>query len=283
MPIQEKCRVLDHQQIAPRYFQLTLASAYISSNAKPGQFVQVRCSEEYDPLLRRPFSIHRISKKTKRFSLLYEVVGKGTELLSQAKVGAELDLLGPLGNGFSIDKSKSRLAGSRKTLSSSNKEAGQTAILVGGGMGVAPLVSLAEQITNDKFQMTNSLHVLIGAKNKKQVLCEKTFREITDKVLVCTDDGSLGQKSLVSDILLEKLSVVSCQSLVIYACGPKAMLKAVADIAAQKKIACQVSMEARMACGIGTCLGCVIKTKDGYKKVCNDGPVFNSKEIIWQS
>ena|SRR3989338_1668958 len=266
MPIQEKCRILEHQQIAPHYFQLTLASAHISANAKTGQFVQVKCSEEYDPLLHRPLSIHRISKKEKSFALLYEVVGKGTELLSQAKVGAELDVLGPLGNGFSIDK---------KT---------KTAILVGGGMGVAPLISLVDTL---KSENVKTIYTLIGGKTKNSLLCVKDFKKLTAQVLLATDDGSCGKKGFVSEGLLStlenQLSVVSRQSLVIYACGPRAMLKAVAKISAKNKLNCQVLMEARMACGIGTCLGCVIKTKAGYKKVCDDGPVFDSKEIIWQS
>ncbi|OGC03067.1 hypothetical protein A3H38_05120 [candidate division WOR-1 bacterium RIFCSPLOWO2_02_FULL_46_20] len=257
--MQEKCRILEHQQIAPHYFQLTLASAHVSANAKPGQFVQVRCSEKYDPLLHRPLSIHRISKKEKSFALLYEVVGKGTELLSQAKVGAELDVLGPLGNGFSIDKNI------------------QTAILVGGGMGIAPLLSLVDKL---KSENVKTIYALIGGKTKNSLLCVKDFKKLTAQVLLATDDGSCGEKGLVSDTLSNMLDKIQGT---IYACGPRAMLKAVAKISAKNKLNCQVLMEARMACGIGTCLGCVIKTKAGYKKVCDDGPVFDSKEIIWQS
>jgi len=268
MSIQEKCRILDHQQVTPRHFKLVLSSSYIPSHASPGQFVNVKVCEGYDPLLRRPLSIHRASKEHKRFELLYEVVGKGTELLSRHSVGSELDILGPLGKGFTVEKK-------------------EIAVLVGGGMGVAPLLSLAEQITNNKSQKTNALYILIGAKTRDRVLCEKEFKGITDQVLVSTDDGSYGKKGFISDILLslidDQLTTHNFQLTTIYACGPQAMLRAVTDIAFQKKIDCQISMEQHMACGIGTCMGCVIRTKDGYKKVCDEGPVFDSKEIVWQS
>jgi dihydroorotate dehydrogenase electron transfer subunit len=268
MAIQEKCRILEHQKVAPQHFKLTISSDYIASHGSPGQFVNVRCGEGYDPLLRRPLSLHRILKEHKRFELLYEVVGKGTEILSQASVGSELDILGPLGNGFVIDKNK------------------KIALLVGGGMGIAPLAALAEQISNDKSQMTNALYILIGAKNKRCLLCENELKQLSDQVLISTDDGSQGRKGLISDILVDvlenQLTTHNFQLSTIYACGPRPMLKAISEIAMQKKIDCQISMEERMGCGIGTCLGCVVKTRSGYKKVCDDGPVFNAKEIIFE-
>ncbi|MFH1576234.1 MAG: dihydroorotate dehydrogenase electron transfer subunit, partial [Candidatus Margulisiibacteriota bacterium] len=128
--------------------------------------------------------------------------------------------------------------------------------------------------------------VLIGAKDKARVLAEKEFNAITDQVLVSTDNGSYGKKGFISDILLNVIENTLDPSYLplatIYACGPNPMLKAIADIAFQKKIPCQVSMEQCMACGIGTCLGCVVKTRTGYQKVCDDGPVFKSEEIVWQ-
>lgn len=268
MPIQEKCRVLDHQPVASRHYKLILSSPYISSHAEAGQFVNVKCSETNDPLLRRPLSVHRISKAHKRFELLYKVAGKGTELLSKTSVGSELDILGPLGKGFKIDPGK------------------KIAILAGGGMGIAPLLALSEQMTNYKLQMTNALYILIGAKTRDSILCENEFRKITDQVLVSTDDGSYGKKGFVSDILLDfldnGLGTRDSGLATIYSCGPKPMLRAISEIAYQKKIDCQVSMEQHMACGIGACMGCVIKTSEGYKKVCDEGPVFDSREVIWQ-
>jgi len=246
MPKQEKCKILDHQQLGSCYFKLTLSSEYISTNAKPGQFVNVRVSDGFDPLLRRPLSIHRVNRAEKTFQLLYEVVGKGTDLLSQKCKDEELDVLGPLGNGFDLSQVK------------------DSAILVGGGMGVAPLLFLAEELQC-------KLQILIGASNKDCLVCVDDFKKITDNVKISTDDGSYGEKCLVCDLVPSTKPLAP-----VFACGPKGMLKALAKIAP-----CQVSMEARMACGIGTCLGCVVKTKSGYKKVCKDGPVFDSKEVIF--
>ncbi|MBN2057263.1 MAG: dihydroorotate dehydrogenase electron transfer subunit [Candidatus Saganbacteria bacterium] len=271
MSIQEKCRILDHQQIAPQHFKLTLVSKYISAHGLPGQFINVKVSDSYDPLLRRPLSLHRIMPEEESFELLYEVVGKGTELLSKRTVGSEIDVLGPLGSGFSLEQK-------------------EIAVLVGGGMGVAPLLALAEAlkdpVASSQGPGAKAIYVLLGARNRARVLAEKEFRSVTEQVLIATDDGSYGKKGFVSDILIDVLENTlepRTQNLaVIYACGPDLMLKAVTDIAFQKKIPAQVSMEQRMACGIGTCLGCVIGTKNGYKKVCDDGPVFNSEELIWQ-
>jgi len=266
MPIQEKCRILEHQQIAPQHYKLALSSTYISSNAQPGQFVQVRISPEFDPLLRRPLSIHRISAEHKKFELLYDVVGKGTELLAKTSVGTELDVLGPLGKGFTIAPT-------------------EVAILVGGGMGIAPLVFLADHLKHEHKK--RAVYALIGAKNKERLLMENELKSLVNEVVVSTDDGSYGQHGFVSDVLLNLLDNVVVDShypqTTIYACGPKTMLHAIADIAFQRQIACQVSMEQKMACGIGTCLGCVIKTRAGYQKVCTDGPVFDAKEILWKN
>lgn len=252
MPKQVKCQIIDHQQLGPLYFRLTLASEYISTTAKPGQFVNVRVSDGFDPLLRRPLSIHRVNRTEKTFQLLYEVVGTGTDLLSQKRKGEELDILGPLGNSFDLSQVK------------------DSAILVGGGMGVAPLLFLAEELKGKNLQ------ILIGASSNNCLVCLDDFKQITDKVQISTDDGSCDKKCFVPE-LLKPLTAHSSQPIPTFACGPKGMLKVISKITTA-----QVSMEARMACGIGTCLGCVIKTKSGYKKVCKDGPVFDSKEIEWQ-
>ena len=256
MPKQENCHVLQHKQIAPGVYKLTLSSPNICQEAKPGQFVNVRISHKYEPLLRRPLSIHRIIKKDNAFQLLYEVVGKGTAILAQTKPGDELDILGPLGNGFTLPSDR------------------HTIILVGGGMGIAPLLCLAEKI---KDQMI----VFLGASTKAKLYCEKDFRQFADNVIISTDDGSYGGKGVVSDSLISRITDYALRTTIIYACGPQAMLEAVASIARKNKIPCQVSMEAKMACGIGTCMGCVINTKNGYKKVCDDGPVFDAEEILF--
>lgn len=264
MAIQEKCRVLDHQEITPQHFKLTLTSNYIATHAIPGQFVNVRCGQTFDPLLRRPISIHRINKEHQQFELLYKVVGKGTALLSEATVGSEVDILGPLGNGFRIDPAK------------------QIHILVGGGLGIAPLRALAEELSTHN----SAVYILSGYSNKICVVCEQELKKSAAQLVISTDDGSYGKKGFVSDLLLslfdDQITNYQLPTTQIYACGPTSMLRAITDIAFQKKIDCQVSLEQKMACGIGTCLGCVVKTSNGFKKVCDDGPVFNSKEIEWQ-
>ncbi len=264
MPIQEKCRILSHQKIAPGRLKLGLSSAYISSHASAGQFVNIRCSGGLEPLLRRPFSLHRIKQDLKLFEVLYEVKGQGTEALSRHSVGEELDILGPLGTGFDIDSRK------------------QIAILVAGGIGVAPLLALAEAI---KSTSSGIIYALIGSKNRSGLLCEDEFKQITSEVMVATEDGTHGRKGMIADLLQDLLNNTLSQSHYgssrIFACGPRKMLRAVAEIAFQKKIECRVSMEERMACGIGACKGCAVQTRNGYKMVCKDGPVFASEEIIW--
>ncbi|OGC34681.1 hypothetical protein A2311_05565 [candidate division WOR-1 bacterium RIFOXYB2_FULL_48_7] len=252
MASQEKCRIIDHQKVGPQHYKLVLASDYLSKHAQPGQFVQVKCSDTLDPLLRRPISLHQISPEHKTFALLYEVVGKGTNELTKLFVGENLDLFGPLGTGFQLDSQR-------------NKH-----LLVGGGMGSAPLLALAERLTGQ-------VSILLGAKTAANILAEADYNKLGHNVAVITDDGSKGKKGLVSDLLLERIS----QDSVVYACGPKSMLRAVAEICWQKKVDCQISMEERMACGIGACKGCAVKTKGGYKMACKDGPVFKGEDIIW--
>ena len=268
MPIQEKCRIEDHRQVGPHYFKLTLLSQYIATHAQPGQFVNVRCSESFNPLLRRPISLHRINARQGMIELLYEVVGQGTELLSKSSVGREVDVLGPLGEGFKLDSAK------------------KIHVLVGGGMGIAPLMALAERVAGHGSRVTGqAVYILIGAKNKERLFGEEEFKKVTDQVQTATDDGSAGKKGLVIDLLFDflenRLATRDSQLATIYACGPRPMLKAVAEIAMQKQIDCQVSLEERMACAIGACKGCATKTKAGYKMVCKDGPVFDAKELIW--
>ena len=151
-------------------------------------------------------------------------------------------------------------------------------LLVAGGHGVAPLCALAR-----KLQVAGGmLQVFIGAKTKKHIVCDKELKGIGAKVHVATEDGSKGHKGLITDLLKKKLSPKSYKPSVIYACGPKPMLKALAKIVNGHKIQCEMSLEEYMACGIGTCLGCAVRTRSGYKMVCKDGPIFDSKDIIWQ-
>ncbi|MFA5275642.1 MAG: dihydroorotate dehydrogenase electron transfer subunit [Candidatus Omnitrophota bacterium] len=249
---QEKIKIAVNNKISAKYFKLTLNSVKIAAYAQPGQFVEIRVSDSDEPLLRRPLSIHRVKGNT--FEIFCEVVGRATEILSQKKSGEYLDIVGPLGSGFRLN--------------------GQ-AIIVAGGMGVAPLLFLSEKLVNKKPL------VLIGSRSKEDINCEKEFKKIGCDVKIATDDGSLGFKGKVTDLLRKLLPNLDSRPSAIYACGPHPMLKAITDISKKYNIPAQVSLEEHMACGIGACLGCVVNTKKGMQRVCKEGPVFDAKDIIW--
>ena len=270
-----QCGILENKKIAQGFYKMRVRSLYLAKNSKPGQFIEVQCSDGIEPLLRRPFGVHRILKNG--IEMLYEVVGKGTAMLSEKKAGEEIDLIGPLGNGFMLNE---------KT----KKRKNEKTILVAGGIGIAPLLALAERLAYSKKQ---KIHVFIGAKTKEHIICSEDFKKIGCDVSVSTEDGSRDYKGLVTN-LLNKLfddeTIKPSNDTTIYACGPVGMLKEVARIARAKEMACQVSLEERMACGVGVCLGCPVKVKTlhvsrttlhEYKMVCKDGPVFNAEEIAW--
>ena len=266
-----KAKVLSNENIGSGYFKMSLEAPSIAKSAKPGQFVQIRCSDALEPFLRRPFSIHRIPYSVYRIpfiEILYEVVGKGTGILARKKKGEFIDVLGPLGTGFTLPRNTDD--GIRNT------------ILIAGGIGVAPLVFLAEVLAKKKIKTT----VLIGAKTKKMLLCEKDFKKLGAKVHIATDDGSMGFKGAVSK-LFEKIlrNTEYGMRYTVYSCGPQPMLKSIAAICAKQKIKCYASLEEEMACGIGACLGCAVRVKGKgivYKLACKDGPIFDTKDIIWE-
>ncbi len=291
---QLKAKITENEKVTEGFYRMRLESAYLAGSAKPGQFVEVRCSDAVELLLRRPLGVHRISQSG--IDLLYEVVGRGTEILARRKPGELLDIIGPLGNGFDLNRQ-------------TGKPANRQTILVAGGIGVAPLLALAEKLlAGSPVNRLAGLTVLIGACKKEHILCEKEFKKMGAKVLVATEDGSKGYKGLITELLKKELSnrqtgKPANRQTIIYACGPVAMLKTVAKIAADGKIKCQVSLEERMACGVGVCLGCPVKVRRlaslpvdrlkpanrqtgkpanyMYKMVCKDGPVFDAKEIAW--
>jgi dihydroorotate dehydrogenase electron transfer subunit len=262
---QVKAKIIKNKLVKGSYFHLLLNAPEIAKKASPGQFVNIKVSDNLEPLLRRPLSIHRVNKNN--IQMLYEVVGKGTQILSKRKSGEYLDIVGPLGNGFKLTSKGSGLN-----------------ILVAGGMGVAPLLFLAERLADRKLQMAKHRDlVLIGAKTKNQVCCVDEFKKIGCDVKLATDDGTVGFRGRVTALLKEVLRLAtSDKRLAIYACGPRPMLKAVSEISRKFKVPAQISLEEHMGCGIGACMGCVVRTNFGYKRVCKDGPVFLSDEIIWE-
>jgi dihydroorotate dehydrogenase electron transfer subunit len=264
-----KVKILSKKEVAPNIHLIRLNAPAIAQDALPGQFIHIKCSVDNYPLLRRPISIYRINKKKGEIYILFQVVGEGTKLLSQRVVGDDLDIMGPIGNGFNIYPE------SRKIM------------VVGGGIGVAPLLALCEEsIKQDK-----EVRVLVGALKKESVIGEENFRNLGAKVDVATDDGSYKYKGLVTDLLEKIIIKEGWLPDQIFACGPKPMLRKIVEISLDAHINCQVSLEERMACGIGACLGCIckIKTKDKkedkvkyeFKRVCVDGPIFEGSEVVW--
>ena len=263
MPSQFTSPVISKEKLSQKIFKLTLSSPHLSKRAKPGNFVHIKVSSNCYPLLRRAFSVHNIDKQERSFEVLFKVVGKGTEILSEKSPGDMLDLLGPVGKGFSLPQK------------------GETVMLVAGGMGIAPLwflfTNLIKKIDKDKLMF------FLGAKTKKELLyCEK-LKDLRTNLIVTTDDGSFGTKGLVTDVFLKEIKRRKNKSgkLMIYSCGPPEMLKKISEISKQYDLFCQISLEGSMACGVGACWGCAVKLENGgYKRVCIDGPVFDAKEVV---
>jgi dihydroorotate dehydrogenase electron transfer subunit len=285
----EACLVLENKKVAPGHFVLKMRSKSISRNARPGQFVEVLCSQDSDPLLPRPFSF--LDCDSKSFSLLYQVVGKGTDLLSKVKKNDKLRILGPLGNGFSL-RSSLRGAEGDEAISKTGLLgfAGNDILLVGGGVGIPPLYHLAKTAKNKNTQ------VFLGARHKSLLLCEKDFKKLKVGLHLATDDGSRGKKGFVTGILEDFLQKNDLSQAHIYTCGPTPMLKAVSMIAQKYQVPCQVSVEVPMACGFGACLGCAITVRQGteapehqknqekyrFAIACKEGPVFCGEKIVWE-
>lgn len=253
-----KGSIVSNRKVKPGYFLMGIRCPSMAKKAKPGQFLTIRCGNATTPLLRRPFGFHRISAAG--FEILYEIIGKGTRYLAGLKPGDKVDILGPLGNGFPIRKGDKNF------------------IIIAGGIGVAPLASLAESLARINKAET---YAIIGARSEKDLLCEGRFKNIGIKTMIATDDGSCGKRCFATDMLKNFLEIKKGFRPTIFACGPEPMLKATAHIAKKRGLECYASLEENIACGVGACLGCAIRTKSGYKLVCKDGPVFDIKEIIW--
>jgi dihydroorotate dehydrogenase electron transfer subunit len=258
--------VLWNRPEAPGYFRLGLACGSGFESARPGQFVMVRIGSRVDPLLRRPFSLLGLIHDQDRVTgieLLYKVVGKGTDRLSHRKAGDRLSVIGPLGNAFLVPATCRRL------------------ILVAGGVGVPPIRFLAHTLLEQKDRLSRCM-VFIGGRSKDDLVCMTEFDLPGFLLDVSTDDGSRGHPGVVTRSLEKALDAEPAD--LICACGPHGMLKAVAGTAIRRDIACQVSIEAMMACGMGACLGCAVAVRDDdtrYRHVCTDGPVFDARRLKW--
>lgn len=257
---QENATIIRHEQLSHDNIRLTLQSENIASAAKPGQFVMIRATMAKDPMLRRPFSIHQTSTSG-RIQIYFKVTGRGTDLLAHAREGESLSVFGPLGHGFDIRTDR-------------------PACIVGGGMGIAPMLFLAKRLSRLKND-TSSDVIIFGGRTRTEVEpLSADFKHFGMRFLPATDDGSFGEKGFVTE-LIQKLKLP--KETVVYGCGPEPMLKQLHIYCQAKGMGCQVSVESVMACGMGACLGCNIPAKDGdYVHVCYEGPVFNAEELVWK-
>jgi len=244
--------IISKGEVMPGVYLMWLESPHLASTAQPGQFVMVRCGK--DSVLRRPLSIHQ--RDGSKVALLFAIAGKGTAWLSQRKAGDDLDVFGPLGNGFSIHPSSQNL------------------LLVAGGIGIAPLLLLTQEALHRGCSVT----LLTGASTSAQ-LYPRHLLPPEAELVITTEDGTAGKKGMITDLLPKYIDWADQ----IFACGPMPMYR---DMAAQnqqflKGKPVQISLEVRMGCGLGVCYGCTVKTKTGLKQVCKDGPVFNLESILW--
>jgi dihydroorotate dehydrogenase electron transfer subunit len=258
--LEQTAQIVSNERSTDSYFRLVLRAPQIAPLIQPGQFAHVRVAPMKDALLRRPFSIFQVTGDT--FSIFYKTVGRGTDALARMRAGGELNVIAPLGHGFTVPKS-----------------GGEIPLLVAGGYGMAAMFLLAQRSPQRGI-------VFVGGRRRVDILCEKEFAALGWDVRVTTEDGSHGEKGLVTQPLLaeirnSKFEIRNCK---LFACGPTPMLKAVGKIAEDFNVPAELSMDEHMCCGVGVCLTCVIpvKTGDGweYQRTCTEGPVFDSRKIV---
>lgn len=261
MPSQVFAKLIKKEKLLEGLYKFSVDAKEIVKVAKPGNFVEIKVNQNLDPFLRRPISIYNLDKENGILEFIFQVKGKGTELLAKKVEGDLIDIIGPLGSGTFKFEDKKNIA------------------IIGGGIGIFPLYELAKQAKNSGI----NIHTYLGFRNKELVTLEKEFEEVSSKLTITTDDGSYKEKGFAINYLTDDLKEEKTDS--IYACGPLPMLKAVKKIAEEKQIPCQISLEEKMGCGLGVCLGCAVKTATSTKEnpeyvhVCKAGPVFDSKIV----
>ncbi len=255
--------ILSNEKVAEDHYLLRCECSDIAQYAQPGQFIHVLISNGSGLLLRRPFTIYTVDGR--HLTMLYQIIGEGTQRLSELRSGTSIQVLGPLGNTFDIADNPN------------------PAILVGGGAGIASLMLLAVSLRAQGIETFG----MIGAQHRERLLSVDDLEAIGVSVQIATDDGSVGYHGFVTDILTDILTENDLNRPTIYACGPHGMLAAVSQITSEFGVSTQVAMENRMGCAMGVCLGCVCPVRIGenrieYQRVCTEGPVFNAAEIAWE-
>ena len=252
----EPVAVVSNERVADDVGRVVFDAPRTAASIAPGQFVHLRIARGAEFILRRPFSVHRAYDG--RLEILYQVVGRGTKVLAEAVPGDVMDVIGPLGAGWSVPEGATR------------------ALVVAGGLGAAPMGMLVEELAAREVDVTFAL----GAPSAGRLVARQLFESFCRRTLVATDDGSAGTCGFVTVLTPEALERERPD--VVYVCGPEPMQRIVAAQCAEAGVACQVSLERLMACGVGACLSCVVATSDGLKRACVDGPVFDAAAIAWE-
>ena len=260
--MEQDTEILFNMKVTTDTFVMGLRAPEIVAEARPGQFVMIQTRAGIDPLLRRPFSICGINGDDE-FLVLYRVVGRGSAIMSRARKGDVLSVLGPLGRGFDLPQK------------------GQKTLLVAGGIGIAPLIFFAQTNKN------TDLVFMAGYSSVSEVVPKEQVGLGNMKVLIATDDGTTGHRGPVTELLESHLAGPCDNTPTVFTCGPLPMLKFIAFLTLDRDIPCQVSLESAMACGMGACQGCVAKSSSmksqAYYHVCKDGPVFDVKALDWKN
>ena len=255
--------IIEKRQPAPNHVWMRIANVWGSEAAEPGQFLHLLLPDQTGLLLRRPYTIYR--RRPDEVEILFQVVGSGSGALAELPVGSEVKMIGPLGNSFRLPKE------------------GQTAYLVGGGVGMASLFLLAERLA----QCGSPPRVFIGARSAEYLLCRDDLESLGLDIHIATDDGSDGYHGFVTDLFIDsfKKESVELSNPAVYTCGPKAMMEALSSFTTELQLPAQSALENRMGCAMGVCLGCVVPIQKGgemeYERVCIEGPVFDSRRVLW--
>jgi dihydroorotate dehydrogenase electron transfer subunit len=258
------CPILSVKNLSGAIYLMRLHSPAIAQNVQPGQFVNLKVNNEFIPLLRKPFSVCRRDQREGWIEVLWKIVGKGTEIMARCQPGERLSVLGPLGRGFIIHPEL------------------ELAILVAGGLGVAPLPFLCAEM----LKAGKKVEVFLGAKSEPELALVQEFIEMGVEVFVATEDGSVGNPGLVTEILIERLKRSLPQRVNLFSCGPTGFLNRMIQITESFNLEGQMAIETMMGCGFGICVGCPVRVRDPrpgerlYKLTCIDGPVFDAREVI---
>ncbi len=253
---EERACVLGNEQLGPRLYKLTLDAPCCCRAVRPGQFVHLQLPNFEAHILRRPFSVYRRCVQSGAIEIIYQTVGAGTAHMSACEPGLECFVMGPLGRGWQPPSGK--------------------ALLVGGGVGAAPLFLLADHLATKE----HPFEVVLGAQSASMLVTRNDYAVLLGRdPILATDDGSAGFAGFCTDPVRRELLRGDYAG--VFCCGPEPLMRIVAGMCAEVGVECWVSMERRMACGIGACLSCVVETNEGRRRSCVDGPVFNAKDVVW--